>query len=179
MTGEGAKGQLLYRMTCRKEWRPSFDGDFRSPLILQVRLPDEAPKQRLHPLAKRWLDAAGEVDLAVQRRKQLDGLQTTVVLGKTTSVAHKFVSEVFERVAEFLQTTPGFGRNPAPDDSSTGDGGTLVERLYAERGTTISLIDAVDFHVRKVSSTEGLVSLRISNFGGTLELRQLPFFLAL
>ena len=69
----------------------------------------------MHPLPERRLNAAGKVDLPVQRRQQLNGLQPTVVFWDSAPVANEFVRQVFESVSQLLETTSGFLSDLAPD----------------------------------------------------------------
>jgi hypothetical protein len=67
--------------------------------ISQGSLFEQPAKKGLHPLAEAGLYAASKIDLPIQGREQLDGLQPPAIFREPASIAEEFVGQVIEGVA--------------------------------------------------------------------------------
>jgi hypothetical protein len=77
----------------------------------------------LNPVAHRGLNAAGEVDLPIERGQQLYCLQSSIVFNDRASVADEFVGEILEGVTELLEAASGLG-----GDAASNHGAVMASR---------------------------------------------------
>src|SRR5204863_8968769 len=96
------------------------------------------------------LHATSEIDLAVQGREQLDGLQPSAIFREPASIADKLVGQVIEGVSQYLQAPACIRGDPAPRRTPGPGSRSLESRHQEQRGWTVSRRN-VHFHDRKVS----------------------------
>lgn len=89
----------------------------------------------------------------------MDGLQPTVIFVKPAPIDNEFIGQVFESVAEFLQSASSLLRNSAPNIPCPSDDSAPVKRLHAKCWTVILRNYSGDFHDKKVLPGNGRMSL--------------------
>ena len=84
-------------------------------LVAQGGRAEQAAEERLQPFAQGGLDRTGEIDLAIEGSQKLDRLDAAVVVSEPAAVTNELVGQIFEGVAEFLETASSLRRNPSPN----------------------------------------------------------------